>query len=104
MARTVAEWIAKHDDQMPPKSCYLRLLEKQEGRCPQCTRELVPGNITREHVKPLWEGGENREANLELWCTVPCARGKTSGEAKCRAKGDRMKAKHFAVMLGPRSA
>ena len=95
MPREVDEWIGKSDNAMPPKSCFLRLFTKQEGRCGKCTRKLRAGNITREHIKPLWDGGDNREANLELWCTAPCATVKTSAEATQRAKRDRMVAKRY---------
>ena len=90
MARTKDEWRGKTDDAMPPRSVYLRLFRKQGGRCPACTRTLVPGNITREHLTPLEDGGENVESNIELWCTAPCARSKTGEENSRRAKADRM--------------
>ena len=87
--RKVDEWVGRTDDSMPPGSVYMRLWRAQKGRCPQCTRELTAGNVTREHVVPLWLGGENREKNIQLWCTVPCSRSKTSVEAKVKAKADR---------------
>lgn len=88
--RTVEEWIGKTPDAMPPASVYRRLWNKQHGRCPKCTRELTAGNVTREHLKPIAMGGENRESNLELWCSVPCSSDKTAQEAAPRAKSDRV--------------
>lgn len=90
MSRAVKEWVGKTDDAMPPASVYTRLWHKQKGKCPQCGRPLTAGNVTREHVRPLSMGGENREKNLQLWCTVPCSRKKTSEEAAPRAKADRV--------------
>jgi len=92
MPRTIDEWIGKTDDAMPPKSVVLRLAKKQGGRCGKCGRKLLPGHFIREHLKPLWDGGENRESNLELWCVSPCASEKTAGEATQRAEANRKQA------------
>jgi 5-methylcytosine-specific restriction protein A len=95
--RDVPEWIGKDDNAMPPASVVRRIYEQQERRCPICTRELQPGKIVREHWKPIWAGGANRESNLRLVCTIPCARDKTRGEAKQRAKADRCLTKHLGL-------
>jgi 5-methylcytosine-specific restriction endonuclease McrA len=93
MARKVPEWIGKTDDTPLPKSAFLRLWRKQEGLCGHCGRKLLPGHWTREHIKPIWEGGENRESNIELWCTSPCSSAKTASEVAPRAKTDRQLAR-----------
>lgn len=90
MSRTKKEWIGKTDDAMPPASVFARLWRKQDGVCPKCTRPLTIGNVTREHVKAIEDGGENRESNIQLWCTTPCARSKTGAENSRRAKADRV--------------
>lgn len=96
-SRTTKEWSSDNPDAMPPKSVYLRLFRKQEGKCGDCGRKLHPGNITREHVKPIWEGGENRESNIQLWCTDPCSLAKNGRENTPRAKTDRQLAAHLGL-------
>jgi len=93
--RKVKEWASDNPDAMPPPSVMLRLLRKQGERCAHCTRPLKPGNIQREHVKPIWEGGRNRESNIELWCINPCALDKNGEENTRRADADRAAAKHW---------
>lgn len=89
MPREVKEWIGKNDDAMPPPSVFNRLYRKQNGICPECTRELKVGNITRDHIKALIFGGENRERNLRLICTNPCSLKKSGDETRRKAKADR---------------
>lgn len=97
MARSVPEWIGKNDDQMPPLSMTVRLLEKQGDKCADCGRPFVHGvRVNRDHVIPLADGGENREANFQLlcnWCHVE----KTSAEATSRAKTNRIKLKGLSL-------
>ena len=87
------EWVGETDDTPLPKSVYIRLYREQDGKCAKCTRKLTPGNIEREHLKPLSMGGENRESNIELWCANPCSKSKTALEAAPRAKADQVLAK-----------
>lgn len=91
MARSVKEWVGKTDDTQPPPSVKRRLYRKQDGRCPKCSRYLVSGNITCDHIIPLWvEGGPgNRETNLQLICTRPCSIKKTGAEAAMRARANK---------------
>jgi hypothetical protein len=90
MDRSGDEWVGLTPDTPLPERVYKRLWRLQKGRCPKCGRFLRPGHVIREHVKPVWGGGENRESNIQLWCKVPCSSEKTSEEAAPRAKGDRM--------------
>lgn len=65
MARSTEEWIAKHDDQAIPARVKLRVLERFERRCPVCSNEIKEGDgCDFDHVTPLADGGEHREANL----------------------------------------
>ena len=95
MARSKTEWQGRTDDSMPPQSVRLRIFRQQDGRCPICTRQLNPGNITTDHTVALEDGGENREQNLQLICTAPCSLKKTGEENRRRAKADRAIAKRL---------
>jgi len=102
-SRAVKEWKGETPDTPLPKSVYLRIWRKQDGCCAKCTRRLAPGNIEREHVKPLSMGGGNVESNIQLWCAVPCSSEKTKGEAAPRAKADRVMMKHIGAKKKPPS-
>lgn len=80
---------------MPPPKVRLRIYRAQDGRCKSCTRKLSPGNITADHIKPLEDGGQNRESNMQLICTAPCSSDKTGQENSRRANADRALAKHL---------
>jgi hypothetical protein len=95
--RSRPEWVGDNPDQALPAWVFRRLLRKQGGRCGSCTRLLKPGSVTREHVRPIWAGGENRENNIQLWCTVPCSSAKTVEEAPRRAKADRALSQHLGL-------
>ena len=97
MTRTVPEWIGKTDDTMPPSSVFRRLYRQQDGHCPECTRHLVTSNITRDHIKALIFGGENREKNLRLICTDPCSLKKSGEETSRKAKADRTLNSHLGI-------
>jgi len=55
------------------------------------------GNMTCDHIKPLEDGGENREGNLQMICTNPCSLRKTGEENSRRAKADRVARKHMGL-------
>lgn len=97
MARTVKEWIAKNDDARPPKSCQLRILARQEGKCALTGHVFVPGDkIEFDHITPLWLGGANRETNLHAVLGEAHKR-KTKVEAAIRAKTNQNMAKHLGI-------
>lgn len=86
MPRTVKEWIGRNDDAMPPRSCFDRLWEKQDGK------DAITGvpftkkdRVIRDHIIPLADGGENRESNLQL-ITYETHKPKTAAEATVRSK------------------
>lgn len=101
--RKVPEWRGKTPDAPLPPHVFTRLYRAQNGRCPVCTRLLQPGNITREHLKPISMGGENREGNIELWCTEPCSAAKTPQEARSRAKADRVLGRQIGAKAAVRA-
>jgi len=64
--RTVAEWIAKHDDQAVPPRVRLRILEKYGRRCAcGCGRQIATGEPWQlDHITALANGGKHRESNM----------------------------------------
>ena len=103
MTRSVPEWIGRTDDTMPPPLVKLRIFETHGGRCYLCTRKIMVGDAwDADHVKPIWDGGENRESNMKPAC-VWCHRRKTAGEASQRAEGKRHRAKQAGIKPKPRN-
>lgn len=60
------------------------------GRQPLCVDCLILGRVTAamelDHTEPLWEGGEDNEANLTPLC-IDCHKAKTALEARRRCRG-----------------
>lgn len=53
--------------------------------CQHC-RNLYDVRLTQvDHIQPLWEGGQDINANLQILC-IPCHRKKTATEAGRRAQ------------------
>jgi len=95
--RRVEEWIGKTPDSKPPKAVLDRLFLKQGGRCAISGRKIMAGEVTHaDHIVPLKDGGENREANLQL-VTVEAHKAKTVEENSARAKERRMRLKHAGL-------
>jgi 5-methylcytosine-specific restriction endonuclease McrA len=91
--RSVPEWIGATPDTAIPTRVRLRLWERCGGTCALTGRKLGPGEWDIDHKKPLADGGEHREANLQIvW--RPKHREKTAVENSDRAKADRIFAKH----------
>lgn len=95
--RSVPEWIGKTDDQAPPPRVRVRVFERHNGRCHQCSRKIAPGDKwTLEHVKALVNGGENRESNLAITCSW-CLPGKNAEDVAEKARVYRKRAKHIGA-------
>lgn len=100
--RKVPEWIGKTADSKPPKSVLDRLFLRQGGRCALSGRKIMAGEVTHaDHIVPLKDGGENREANLQL-VVAEAHRAKTADENTARAKERRIRLKHAG--LWPKSS
>ncbi|WLT07795.1 HNH endonuclease signature motif containing protein [Bartonella apihabitans] len=71
MPRKVKEWIGKTDDTMPPPSVRLRIFERDGGRCRLTGKKILAGDKwDLDHIIPLADGGENREAILHRFFTM----------------------------------
>jgi 5-methylcytosine-specific restriction endonuclease McrA len=96
--RSVKEWIGKNPDSKPPAAVRLRILRRFESKCYLTTILIADGQaFDLEHIKPLEEGGENRESNL-----APVLRLaheiKTAAERKRQAKADRVAKKAHGLV------
>jgi 5-methylcytosine-specific restriction endonuclease McrA len=78
--REIQEWIASNDDQSIPARVRVRTFDKYNGRCAVCTLPIV-GRLrpAYDHIIALINGGQHREANLQLLC-VPCHALKTRAD------------------------
>lgn len=92
--RTVPEWIGKTPDSKPTAKVIDRLFLRQGGKCALTGRKMRPGDARHaDHIKPLKDGGENREGNLQL-VLADAHRIKTVAENSARAKERRLRLKH----------
>lgn len=92
--RTVAEWIAKHDDQAIPGRVQERVATKTRDCCAICGNPAKPGEV--DHVIPLILGGKHRESNLQ-WLCRPCHAAKTTLDVKLKAKVARVRKKNLGI-------
>lgn len=97
MARSTAEWIAKHDDQKVPDRVRLRIFEREGGICHLSGRKIMPGDLwDLDHKVALINGGEHREANL-----FPALRDKhrqkTAMDVREKAVSARKRKKHLGI-------
>jgi 5-methylcytosine-specific restriction endonuclease McrA len=82
----------------------LRIWAAHSGVCHLCK---LPINATRgelwhvEHIKPLWLGGEDTEANMAP-AHVDCHAPKTRDEASSRAKTNRQRARQIGAQDAPK--
>jgi 5-methylcytosine-specific restriction endonuclease McrA len=84
MARKIEEWIAKHDDQAIPTRVKVRIVERQSGRCAECSREFdYKLKAEFDHERALVLGGEHRESNIRALCG-PCHKPKTRSDIALR--------------------
>ena len=97
MAREVAEWIGKSDDDPVPPSVKLRQFERDNGCCCKCGRKLYPQDKPQcYHIKAIKNGGENRESNLQTLCYW-CHRNKTREDVAEKSVVARKRTKHFGI-------
>jgi 5-methylcytosine-specific restriction protein A len=91
------EWIGKTPDSRPPKSVIDRLFLKQNGRCALSGKKIGPKDEKHcDHIKPLEDGGENRERNMQLVLRASHIE-KTAEENSERAKTRRLRLKHHGL-------
>jgi 5-methylcytosine-specific restriction enzyme A len=69
--RELPEWVAKHDDEAIPARVKVRCFLAFHGTCAACGLVIV-GKLrpAYDHLVALINGGEHRESNLQLLCTL----------------------------------
>jgi len=97
MARSVKEWIGRHDDEAVPPRVRLRIFEHHKGICHLTGRQIRPGDAwDLDHVIALCNGGEHRESNL-----APALRDKhrekTKLDVKLKAKVARIRKRELGI-------
>jgi len=93
MSRTVAEWIGKTDNHMPPARVRQRILDREQSTCHICGGKIDKPGWHADHVPPLKDGGENRESKIKP-AHEKCHRILTAKQAVERAPIERQKMKH----------
>lgn len=97
MARSVGEWIAKHDDQRVPPRVRQRIFERHGGKCHITGREIRPGDAwDLDHIVELIMGGEHRESNLAPALCEP-HKAKTKTAMAVKKKVVRVAKKHQGI-------
>ncbi len=95
--RTVKEWIGKTADSMPPPRVRLRIFRTHDGRCHLSDIKIRPGDAWDcDHVRALWDGGENRESNLAP-ALSKYHRKKSAADQTVKATGDRKLMKMLGI-------
>jgi 5-methylcytosine-specific restriction enzyme A len=95
--RPVKEWIGKTVTSRVPPTVKERIIHRQDGKCAISEREFRPGDkLEFDHIKPLRDGGEHRESNLQAVLSAS-HKVKTAVEAGIRAKVKRTKRKHLGL-------
>lgn len=97
MSRSNPEWIGANDDSDIPARVKVRVFDKFDGRCADCTGTIA-GKLrpAYDHRTAIINGGRNAESNLQLLC-VPCHALKTKSDVAEKATVYRKRAKHLGV-------
>jgi len=98
MARSVPEWIGKHDDQKVPDRVRMRIFDRENGVCHLTGRKIDPVSDAwdLDHRVSLILGGEHRESNLFPALKEP-HRKKTAAEVAVKSKIARTRKKHLGI-------
>ncbi len=98
MARSIPEWIGKHDDQKVPDRVRMRIFDRENGVCHLTGRKIDPVRDAwdLDHRVSLILGGEHREANLFPALKEP-HRKKTAAEVAVKSKIARTRKKHLGI-------
>lgn len=93
--RTTDEWIGATPDTPVPLRVRVRVFERQEGRCAETGRKIMPGEKWEcDHIIAIINGGQNRESNLRV-ILAEKHKEKTAEDVKLKSKIARVRAKHL---------
>jgi 5-methylcytosine-specific restriction protein A len=97
--RSVKEWEGPTPDSDPPPKVRQRVFDRLKGRCHKCGR-TINGAIekwTCEHLLAIILGGENRERNLGLTCSI-CLPVKNKEDMAAKSLDAKRRKKHLNLM------
>lgn len=98
-ARSNTEWIGNSPDHYPPWSVVLRIIVRQNALCAitgKPIKSITKDQVTVEHIRPLADGGENRESNIQI-VLRGTDKEKTAREVTARAKANRARKKDLGL-------
>jgi 5-methylcytosine-specific restriction enzyme A len=95
--REVPEWRgAKPESEIPPR-VKLRILDRQNCKCLECTRKLGPKLKPQfDHRPALINSGENRESKIIALC-AECHAEYTKSDVAEKAKVYAVRIKHLGI-------
>jgi 5-methylcytosine-specific restriction endonuclease McrA len=83
--RIVGEWVGKSPNAKVPRLVSLRRWQAADGCCQGCGRKIRPGERwDLDHIIALCNGGEHREANLQVLGIDICGCHKTKTKDDAR--------------------
>lgn len=95
--RSLPEWVGKSLDEAVPRRVRVRVFTLADGYCARCTRKILKSDKwICDHVQALINGGENREANLQVLCEW-CDKPKTYFDVSMKSKSYKRRAKHVGA-------
>lgn len=77
----------------------VRIFDRAQGMCLKCGLKIHAERGEKweaMHIKSLWLGGEDAEANMAPG-HVDCHKVQTKAESPLKAKGDRVRAKYLGI-------
>ena len=63
---------------------------RQDEKCAECGKPLIPGHYEFDHIQALEHDGNNALDNWRALCTSPCHKLKTLKDHQARGKRDRL--------------
>lgn len=101
--RSTPEWIGATPDAAVPPRVRLRVWERDEGKCGECTRKIRPGEAwICDHVTALVNGGANSEDNLRVICENCDRTVKTPRDVAEKATTYRKRSKNLGIKKASR--
>lgn len=97
VARSVALWVGKTDDEDAPPRVRARVFLRCQGKCHRCERVIrATDKWTLEHLLAIILGGRNAEDNLVLTCEW-CLPEKNAEDQAAKSKVARIRNRHLGI-------
>jgi 5-methylcytosine-specific restriction endonuclease McrA len=103
MTRATPEWIGRDDNEAVPPRVRVRVWDRANGHCQNCTRKIAAGERwVADHILAIINGGANREKNLQLLCDWCDRKVKTPADVAEKKVTARKKGKHIGAVSKPK--